>query len=66
MSEYFDPRYGTRWPNWKVYGDDARNARLWFEGYCKLAEAGIALLEERDKLRAKADRLRQSLRKAAP
>jgi len=44
-------------PNWKIYDNDAKNARIWFEGYCRLADAGIALLNERDKLRARIKRL---------
>ena len=44
-----DGRIGYQ--NWKVYADDARNARLWFEGYCELAGAGLRLLVERDRLR---------------
>jgi len=45
-------------PNWKLYKCDAENARFWFDGYCKLADEGIGLLRERDKLRRTIAQLR--------
>ena len=53
-------------PHWRVYSNDAKNAALWFQGYCNLAESGLALLAERDKLRLALRQLRKKhSRKAA-
>lgn len=52
------------YPNWKIYSKDARNAQVWFDGYCRLADSGIRLLNERDRLRAQVRRLRRRLKES--